>query len=73
MDGTKMVLDQTPTEHHEREKSLKAKNPRLGGLHRPLPVAVKMATPGSTGPLNPTWVEALMGFPHGWTELGKQD
>jgi hypothetical protein len=21
------------------------------------------------GPLNPTWVEALMGFPLGWTEL----
>lgn len=22
------------------------------------------------GPLNPTWIEWLMGFPEGWTEVG---
>ena len=25
------------------------------------------------GQLNPDWVEALMGWPPGWTSLGKQD
>jgi hypothetical protein len=24
------------------------------------------------GSLNPTWVEGLMGFPHGWTAVGRQ-
>lgn len=28
-----------------------------------------VAATGTTGPLNPTWVELLMGFPPGWTEL----
>jgi hypothetical protein len=25
------------------------------------------------GVLNPAWIEALMGFPPGWSELGPQD
>lgn len=25
------------------------------------------------GPLNPTWVEWLMGFPPGWTDLGASE
>ena len=38
------------------------------GHHDQLPNAVKMA--GYTaGSLNPTWVEWLMGFPTGWTDL----
>lgn len=37
---------------------------------RPLNEVVYQATPG---PLNPTWVEALMGFPHGWTALGSEE
>ncbi len=27
----------------------------------------------SAGSLNPTWVEALMGFPHGWTDTSEED
>ena len=23
--------------------------------------------------LNPTWVEGMMGFPHGWTDLGNEE
>jgi hypothetical protein len=34
---------------------------------RPLNEGVHRETPG---PLNPTWVEWLMGFPLGWTDLG---
>jgi hypothetical protein len=33
---------------------------------RPLNEVVYLTTPG---PLNPTWVEWLMGFPTGWTAL----
>ncbi|MFP7276070.1 hypothetical protein SFC17_14190 [Bacillus paralicheniformis] len=29
----------------------------------------KQMTAGNGGQLNPTWVEWLMGFPIGWTEL----
>jgi hypothetical protein len=36
----------------------------IKGLERDLPMAV-----GSGGKLNPTWVEWLMGFPAGWTDL----
>lgn len=27
----------------------------------------------TTGALNPSWVEALMGFPSGWTDMSEQD
>jgi hypothetical protein len=37
---------------------------------RPLNEVVYQATPG---PLNPTWVEWLMGFPSGWTDLGASE
>lgn len=37
----------------------------------PLPVCQGCLEPhGFTGPLNPQWVEWLMGFPIGWTDLG---
>ena len=36
----------------------------LKGTERDLPMAV-----GNGGKLNPTWVEWLMGFPLGWTDL----
>lgn len=29
----------------------------------------RVARDGDGGPLNPTWVEWLMGFPNGWTDL----
>ena len=34
-----------------------------------LDYATEQETPTTTGKLNPTWVEWLMGFPTGWTEL----
>jgi DNA (cytosine-5)-methyltransferase 1 len=35
-----------------------------------LPEVIKKGTPnGNGGKLNPTWVEWLMGFPEGWTDL----
>jgi hypothetical protein len=34
--------------------------------------AIKSAHPNS-GALNPTWVEALMGYPHGWTDVSGVD
>ena len=30
-------------------------------------------TAAGSGQLNPTWVEGLMGFPHGWTDIAGQD
>ena len=39
------------------------------GHHDQLPNAVKMAG-HKGGQLNPTWVEWLMGYPEGWTDLG---
>lgn len=38
-----------------------------GGM--PLGMAVRLTEPGNTGKLNPTWVDWLMGFPEGWTDL----
>lgn len=36
---------------------------------KPLPVCMGCLEPhGFTGPLNPDWVEWLMGFPQGWTD-----
>jgi DNA (cytosine-5)-methyltransferase 1 len=32
---------------------------------------VTMVVPEASGALNPTWVEWLMGFPLGWTDLGR--
>ncbi len=40
-----------------------------GGGIRKLEDAVSLAVGYNTGSLNPTWVEWLMGFPSGWTDL----
>jgi len=32
-----------------------------------------VAASGASGPLNPTWVEWLMGFPIGWTDLSASE
>jgi len=35
--------------------------------------AVGLSNPKATGQLNPTWVEWLMGFPTGYTELNPSE
>ena len=37
-----------------------------------LPDAAKWTGPTKEGSLNPAWVEALMGYPAGWTTLGQE-
>ena len=36
-------------------------------------LGLSMVVSEKSGALNPTWVEALMGYPHGWTEVGSKD
>lgn len=43
--------------------------PARNGKHSPS-VAVAVAASGHTGYLNPAFVEVIMGFPIGWTDLG---
>ena len=33
----------------------------------------EVAPSGKSAPLNPAWVEVLMGFPPGWTELDPEE
>lgn len=49
------------------EESAKRRRARTGGGHRKLEDDVLLL--GDRGPLNPMWVEWLMGFPLQWTEL----
>jgi hypothetical protein len=59
-----------PTPRREDYKGASSKGPcairRVATGEANLPEAVQMDTPG---PLNPTWVEWLMGYPLGWTAL----
>ena len=61
-DSIEMVQNRTPEQHAAREAALKAKNPKLGELQKPLAMMV------GAGSLNPAWVSQLMGFPPGWTD-----
>lgn len=42
----------------------------VDGRKRSVPLASALSLTGHNGPLNPAWVELLMGYPLGWTELG---
>lgn len=58
----------TPMVHNAKEltpspSSIRRKNPGLGAL------AAHGKLGGAAGKLNPTWVEWLMGWPLGWTDL----
>ena len=44
-----------------------------GGGIRKLEDAVSIAEGYNTGSLNPTWVEALMGYPIGWTDISERE
>ena len=57
-----------PTPSARDWRSGKASDATLTRNSRPLNEAVTGGTAGS-GALNPTWVEWLMGFPLGWTDL----
>lgn len=49
------------------------RGPVEGAAERPAPsrrMAQRERESGMSGQLNPTWVEWLMGFPPGWTDLG---
>ena len=49
--------------------------PRCGGSQGSSPIGVKHGDLAACvgGQLNPTWVEWLMGFPTGWTELNRSE
>ena len=49
--------------------------PRVGGSHGNSPVGDKHGDLAARvgGQLNPTWVEWLMGFPTGWTDLSASE
>ena len=56
----------TPKAHPSGPDYAKATRPNSGGDD----LATQVARRENGGALNPTWVEWLMGFPTGWTDLG---
>jgi len=58
----------TPTTRDYKGANSDEHPAKARGHHDQLPNAVKMAG-DKAGSLNPTWVEWLMGFPTGWTDL----
>jgi len=58
----------TPTTRDHKGANSDKHLAKARGHHDQLPNAVKMAG-HKDGQLNPTWVEWLMGFPTGWTDL----
>lgn len=67
------LLWPTPTTHGEITSSrIEAHRRRLENGMRyssRLPQAIALRYPEDRGYLSPTWVELLMGFPQGWTDL----
>lgn len=59
----------TPTVNDSKNSTL----PPSQVKHDNLPGALIRSGQQLGGSLNPDWVEALMGWPPGWTSLGKQD
>lgn len=60
----------TPTARdHKDTGDLSRINARPGRPPDLVPRMVQALDPKNTAPLNPAWVEQLMGFPDGWTEL----
>jgi hypothetical protein len=59
---------QTPTAHLQKEGGYPGEYTR-NTLTLIAEVAESEGLPHSSGSLNPTWVEWLMGFPEGWTDL----
>jgi|TARA_B110000211_G_C13784274_1_gene423350 hypothetical protein len=60
----------TPTATcHKGARTREAQKKTGRGWSNTLSDAMRIATNGESGSLNPTWVEWLMGFPEGWTDL----
>jgi len=58
-----------PTPTATERSGINPKTGRGAGLSK----AVKSAASQAGGKLNPDWVEVLMGFPVGWTDLSRTD
>jgi len=71
--GNESSLWPTPTIHGENTKTrLEAHKRRLAAgmpYSSRLTQAIAIRFPQDNGYLNPVWVERLMGFPTGWTDL----
>ena len=53
------------TQHKENSEAFKARLTHSRGVN----LVEQLQRDGNTGQLNPTWVEWLMGYPEGWTDL----
>jgi hypothetical protein len=62
----------TPTTRDHKGANSDEHLAKARGYHDQLPNAVKMEG-HSSGSLNPAWVEWLMGFPAGWTNLTAEE
>ena len=60
-------MDVPNKEYHQRRKDLGKQLDLPGEIH------LKKKPSKITKHLNPSWVEVLMGFPHGWTDLGNKE
>jgi len=60
-------MDVPNKEYHQRRKDLGKQLDLPGEIH------LKKRPSKITKHLNPSWVEVLMGFPHGWTDLGNEE
>lgn len=58
----------TPTAHLSKEGGYPAEYTRNTQTLTAV-ATISEGMPPSSGPLNPTWVEWLMGYPEGWTDL----
>ena len=69
-----MAVRMWPTMIARDARSFKgaARSPKALGTE-PLTVVVGLAEGVTTGGLNPRWVEWLMGYPDGWTDLGASE
>lgn len=62
MTPTAQIAEKCGGRHRGRADTLASQVAELEGLEQ-----------SSTGALNPPWVEWLMGFPTGWTDLGHSE
>ena len=72
--GTEHVTDTTARDWKgPRKPETLKKNGRLPSNSLPDKVRSEVKKSEEKLHLNPTWVEGMMGFPHGWTDLGNEE